>query len=203
MPPPNMPPAAPPPPYQPSYVQQPGYPQQPQGGYLQQPYAPPAGPAKSSNRGLFIGCGIALVVVLLICGGIGVAAYIGSQRAGNALQNIGTAATASLVVDEFCSDMQSQSYGQAYQILSSGQQSKQSQDQFVTAMQAKDTKDGTIALCETSQSSALPSVSGSSATIQIQVARGDPNNVKTGTLTLVEEGNNWKVDSANSSLDLF
>ncbi|HEV8193046.1 MAG TPA: hypothetical protein VGP82_16405, partial [Ktedonobacterales bacterium] len=201
-PPPTTPPPTTPPPYQPSYVQQPGYPQQPQGGYPAQPYAPPP-QAKSSNRGLFIGCGIALAAVLLICGTVSVVAYVGAQRAGDAVKNFGTAAQAGLIVTEFCSQMQSQSYGQAYQDLSSNVQSKQTQDQFVKAMQDRDIKDGAVQLCTEGRSDALPAVSGSTATIQIQVARGDPNNVKTGTLTLVEEGSNWKVDSADSSLDLF
>ncbi len=200
---PYTPPPVTPPPYQPSPVQQPGYPQQPQGGYPAQPYAPPMQPQKSSNRGLLIGCGIALVVVLLICGGIGIAGYIGAQRAGDAVKNIGTAATAALVVTEFCGEMQTQEYGQAYQDLSSNVQSKQTQDQFVKAMQDKDTKDGAVQLCSPVSSDALPNISGSTATIQIQVARGDANNVKTGTLTLVQQGNDWKVDSADSSLDLF
>jgi hypothetical protein len=196
------PPPVAPPPYQPSYVQQPAYPQQ-APVYPQQPYMPPPQPQKSSNRGLFIGCGIALAVVLLLCGGVGVAGYFGLLKLGDAAKNIGTAATASLVVTEFCTDMQSQNYGQAYQVLSSNVQSQQTQAQFVKAMQDRDTADGAIQLCTESQSDALPTVSGSTATIQIQVARGDSNNVKTGTLTLVQEGNDWKVDGSDSSLGLL
>ena len=99
--------------------------------------------------------------------------------------------------------MQTQQYGLAYQQLSSSAQSKQTQAQFVKAMQDRDAKDGAVVACAPVKADALPTVDGSSATIQIQVARGDSNNVKTGTVTLVQESDDWKVDSADSSLDLL
>lgn len=212
---------------QPAYGQQPGYPQQPppyqppvynqtppppmpagQPSYPQQPYPQqpyPQQPPKKSNKGWIIGCGIAAVLLLLICGGVGVALYVGAQRAGSAIQSTGQAALAATEVSIFCTDFETQAYGSAYQILSTSAQGRISQSDFTTRAAALDTSDGTIATCTIDPNHALPSVSsdGKSATAQVQVARGSNSNLATGTITLVYEDNQWKVDSADSSLKLF
>lgn len=189
-----------PPPYQPpvyNQAAQPQYPQQQPPQYPQQP--------KKSNRGWIIGCSIAAVVVLLICGGVGVALYIGAQTASNAIKNGGNAITAAAQVALFCTDFQTQDYGSAYQLLSSGAQGSQSQSQFTTHQAALDTSDGDVATCTIDPNHALPSISSDSktATAQVQVARGENANLATGTVKLVYEDNQWKIESADSSLNLF
>ena len=189
-----------PPPYQPpvyNQAAQPQYPQQQPPQYPQQP--------KKSNRGWIIGCSIAAVVVLLICGGVGVALYIGAQTASNALKNGGNALTAATQVALFCTDFQTQDYGSAYQLLSSGAQGSQSQSQFTTHQAALDTSDGDVATCTIDPNHALPNISSDSktATAQVQVARGENANLATGTVKLVYEDNQWKIESADSSLNLF
>jgi hypothetical protein len=130
-----------PPPYQPPVYNQAAQPQYPQ----QQPPQYPQQQKKSSKRGWIIGCSIAAVVVLLICGGIGVALYIGAQTAGNALKSTGQAALAATQFELFCTDFETQDYGSAYQLLSSGAQGRESQAQFATHQAALDTSDGMIA----------------------------------------------------------
>lgn len=51
---------------------------------------------------------------------------------------------------------------------------------------------------------ALPTISGDgkTATAQLQVARGSNANLATGTMTLVYENSQWKIDSADSTLKL-
>ncbi len=189
-----------PPPYQPPVYNQAAQPQYPQ----QQPPQYPQ-PPKKSNRGWIIGCSIAAVVVLLICGGVGVALYIGAQTASNALKNGGNAITAAAQVTLFCTDFETQDYGSAYQLLSSGEQGRQSQSQFTTHQAALDASDGDVATCTIDPNHALPSISSDSktATAQMQVARGENANLATGSVTLVYENGQWKIDSADSSLKLF
>lgn len=210
--------------------QQPGYPQQqtqypPQPGYgqqpppyqppiynqapPQQPYPPqqppyPQQPVKKSNRGWIIGCSIAAVVVLLICGGVGVALYIGGRAAGDKLQSAGNQITVTAQVTLFCTDVATQNYGSAYQLLSSAKQGSASQDQFTTHAAALDSSDGSVTTCDIDPSHTLSTVSsdGKSATVQLQVARGSNANLATGTMTLVYENSEWKVDSADSALKL-
>ncbi|HKW23377.1 MAG TPA: hypothetical protein VJO13_18490 [Ktedonobacterales bacterium] len=189
-----------PPPYQPpvyNQAAQPPYSQQQPPQYPQQP--------KKSNRGWIIGCSIAAVVVLLICGGVGVALYIGAQTASTALKNGGNAITAAAQVTLLCTDFETQDYGSAYQLLSSGAQGRESQAQFTTHQAALDTSDGNVATCTIDPNHALPSISSDSktATAQVQVARGENANLATGTVKLVYENNQWKIDSADSSLKLF
>ncbi len=190
-----------PPPYQPPVYNQAA---QPQYAQQQQPQYPQQQP-KKSRRGWIIGCSIAAVVLILICSGIGVAVYIGAQTAGNALKNSGNALTASTQVELFCTDFQTQDYGSAYQLLSSAAQGHESQSQFATHQAALDTSDGTVATCTIDPNHVLPSISsdGKTATAQVQVARGDNASLTTGTVKLVYESGQWKIDSADSSLKLF
>lgn len=202
------------PPQQPSYPQQPPpyqpqpsqYPQQPPMYNQGQPQYPQTQvPQKRSNRGWIIGCSVAAVVVLLICGGIGIAAFIGAQRAGDALKSGANATLAATQVALFCTDYQSQDYGSAYQLLSSAKQGSVSQTQFTTRAAALDTSDGEVTTCDMDSNHVLPDVSsdGKTATARVQVARGSNSNLAVGTITLVYENNEWKIDSADSSLKLL
>jgi hypothetical protein len=193
-----------PPPYQPPiYNQTP--PQQPYPQpYPQQPPLYPQQPVKKSNRGWIIGCSIAAAVVLLICGGVGIALYIGAQKAGDTLKSAGNQITAAAQVSLFCTDVESQDYGSAYQLLSSAKQSSASQEQFTTHAAALDTSDGDVTNCTIDPNHTLPTISGDgkTATAQLQVARGSNANLATGTMTLVYENSQWKIDSADSALKL-
>jgi hypothetical protein len=187
-----------PPPQYPQQPQQPLYPQQPQ--YAQQA---PQQPKKSSKKGWIIGCSIAALVVLLACGGIGVALYIGAQKAADAVQSGASAVTAAAQVTLYCTDIEEQQYGSAYQLLSKSAQGSHTQQEYTTLMQSLDTNAGQVATCNMDPNHTLPSINGNTATAQVQVARGDNANLATGSVKLVLEDNQWKIDSADSSLKLF
>ena len=191
-----------PPPYQPQPSQ---YPQQPPVYNQGQPQYPQQPPQNRSNRGLIIGCSIAAVIALLICGGIGIAAFIGAQKAGDALKSGANATLAATQVALFCTDYEQQDYGSAYQLLSSAKQGSVSQSQYADRAAALDSSDGEVTTCDMDSSHVLPDVSsdGKTATARVQVARGSNNNLATGTITLVYENNEWKIDSADSSLKLL
>jgi hypothetical protein len=192
-----------PPPYQPPVYNQtpPANPQYPQ--QVPPPYPQPQ--PKKSNRGLIVGCSIAAVLLILVCGGVGVAVFIGAQRAKDAVQSGASAVAASAKVAEFCLDYQSRDYGSAYQLLSSAAQGRTSQTQFASHQAALDASAGDVVTCAVDTDHPLPSVSGDgkTATARLQVARGENANLTTGTITLVFENDAWKIDSADSSLKLL
>jgi hypothetical protein len=207
---------------QPQYPQQPGYPQQPppyqppaynqapppygQPGYNQAPPPYPQQPQqpKKSNRGLFIGCGIALVVVLLLCGGIAAFLVIGAKNAGTAIQSQAQRALATGIATAFCTDIETQQYDSAYLSLSKAAQSKMSATEFSQHEAALDASDGTVSTCEPANSSnPLADISGNTATLTVQVIRSQQSSPATGVIKLVFEDNNWKVDSVDAALKLI
>jgi hypothetical protein len=188
-----------PPPYQPpvyNQAAQPQYPQQPPPPYPQQP--------KKSNRGWIIGCSIAAVLVLLICSGVTAAIVIAGRTAGDKLQSAGNQITAAAQVTLFCTDVESQDYGSAYQLLSSAKRGSTSQTEYATHAAALDTSNGDITTCTIDPNHTLPTINsdGKSAIAQMQVARGENANLATGSIQLVYENGQWKIDSADSSLKL-
>jgi hypothetical protein len=167
---------------------------------------PPQPQPKKSNRGLIIGCSIAAAVLLLICGGVGVALYIGAHKAGDALQSAGTAAAATTAATEFCTDVISQQYDAAYQLLSTAEQGRVgTESQFATRAAALDTSDGTVDTCEPDSSQILATVSsdGKSATAKFNVGRSNATSPGIGNITLVYEDNTWKIDGVDAALKLI
>ena len=186
---------APPPQYpqQPQYAQQaPQYPQQPQ--------------PKKSKKGWIIGCSIAALVVLLACGGIGVALYIGANKAADAVKSTGQASLASAQVVLLCTAFEAQDYNSAYQRLSTAEQGRVgTPDQFAQRADALDTSAGTVVGCQPTDSPPLASISsdGKSATLKIEVQRSDQTGTSSGTVRLVLENDTWKIDGADNALTLL
>lgn len=189
-----------PPPYQPPVYNQAAQPQYPQ----QQPPQYPQQQPKKSRRGWIIGCSIAAVVVLLICGGIGVALVIGAQTAGNALQTKAQQLAATGIATAFCGDFVATSYTDAYQLLSKAEQARVgTPDQFATHAGTLDTSDGQVTGCEPDTSNPLATINGNNATVKFTVQRSNQTGTATGTIRLVHEDNTWKIDGADSSLTLL
>ncbi|HEY7341859.1 MAG TPA: hypothetical protein VH591_13335 [Ktedonobacterales bacterium] len=188
-----------PPPYQPpvyNQAAQPQYPQQQPPQYPQQP--------KKSRRGWIIGCSIVAVVVVLICGGIGVALVIGAQTAGNVLQTKAQQLAATGIATAFCGDYVTTSYTDAYQLLSKAEQARVgTPDQFATHAGTLDTSDGQVTGCEPDTNNPLATINGNNATVKFTVQRSNKTGTATGTIKLVHEDNTWKVDGADSSLTLL
>lgn len=189
-----------PPPYQPPVYNQAAQPQYPQQQAPQYPQQQP----KKSRRGWIIGCSIAAVVLILICGGVGIAVYIGAQTAGAALQTKAQQLAATGIATAFCGDFVAQQYTSAYQLLSKAEQSRVgTPDQFATHAGALDTSDGSVTGCEPDTNNPLAMINGNNATVQFTVQRSNQTGTATGTIRLVHEDNTWKVDGADSSLTLL
>lgn len=148
---------------------------------------------------------IAAALLLLICAGAGVAIFIGAQKAKEAVQSNVAALAASAKVRLFCQNYELQTYGSAYQMLSKAAQGRTSQTQFASRQAAVDVSAGSVVTCTVDSDHSRPSISsdGKTATAWLQVVRGTNAQLTTGTLTLVYEDSEWKIDSADSSLKLL
>ncbi len=204
-----------PPPYQPQpYPQGPQY--APPPGYAAPQYGPPqygaqyapqyaptpqqqqAAQRQSSRGGRagWVACGVIAVILLVLCGGLGVGAYfIGSHLVGSATDSVEIIST----VTQFCAAEQGQSYSQAYTYFSNNLQKQISAATFEKDSQQLDSSKGVVNTCQ-QQNNASPQVNGSSATQAMEVVR---NNAATGNLHLVKQGNSWLIDSIDSSLTLM
>ncbi|MGE5334513.1 MAG: hypothetical protein ACM3N4_07425 [Nitrososphaerota archaeon] len=170
----------------------------------QSPSYPPQQPRKSSLRGRVVGGSIVAVLLILICSGVGVAIYIGAQKAKDAVHSNISALAASATVTRFCTYYESQDYGSIYQMLSKAAQERTSQAQFATHQAAVDRTTGEVVRCMMDSGHSLPSIGsdGMTSTARIQVTRGESAKLTAGTITLVYENSEWKIDSADSSLKL-
>jgi uncharacterized protein HemX len=177
-----------------------------QPGAVHQPSPPKHRNAPSagvSNGGWY--AIIAAALLLLICAGAGVAMYIGAQKAKDVATYNVAALSASAKARQFCQNYELQTYGPAYQMFSKAAQGRVSQTQFASRQAAVDASAGNVVTCTVDSDHSRPSVSsdGKTATIRLQVVRGPNAQLTTGTLTLVYEDSEWKVDSADSSLKLL
>src|SRR5689334_17397093 len=173
---------------------QPGY-GQPMYGYGQppmgQPMMPPAAPAKKSRKRLWITLGVIAGVLVLVCGGIGFVVFFSAVQ--EALKPVTVATT-------FCNDLKAQSYGAAYDLLSSGAQGQVSRDLFVQGAQLQDQIDGTVKSCGPVTGSGADSkidVNAGKATLKATVQR---NQAFTGNILLVKQGSDWKIDDIDAKL---
>lgn len=192
-------------PAQPAYGQ-PQY-QQPAPQYPPQPMqAPP--PAKKSYKGLLIGCGVAVVLIALVCGGIAVASGLliqkGSDVAQQKLNDAGQQIIITGNATAFCLAVETQQYSNAYSAFSQGLKGNMSSDQYATKAQQLDSDGGAVTTCEIAgqNQNALPSINGNKATIQMKVGR-ENGSVVTGNFTFVKDGEDWKIDAIDPSLKLL
>lgn len=148
---------------------------------------------------------IAAALLLLICSGAALAMYIGAQKAKDVANYYVSAISASETAKQFCQNYELQTYGPAYQMFSKAAQGRVSQKQFASRQAAVDANAGNVVACTVDSDHSRPSVSsdGKTATIRLQVVRGPNAQLTTGTLTLVFEDSEWKIDSADSSLKLL
>lgn len=170
---------------------QPGAPSQGfygQPGMASQAFQPPM-PAKpkKSRRGLWIGLGIAAVLLLATGGGAGFAA----------VQYFAPA----VATGELCAALKTQNYTAGYGLLSSGLQGQFTQDQYTQASTALDKIEGTVTNCATSQgsNSYTYSLGSDTAAIQAVITRSTAGSMQ-GTLKLKNEHGTWKIDGLDTGL---
>jgi hypothetical protein len=173
--------AVPPPPSYGSNAQQ-GYP-------VPQPHYPPAGtpgipaympggPAKKkSRRGLWITLSI-IVVLLLAFSAFGTYAYANRS-------------TPTKTLTTFCNDLKSGNYHDAYQQLSSSDQSKVSEEKFTSSLQQSFASAGGLKDCTFSNESDDGSTGTAVMTLTLNLTLVPPINYHT---TLVNESSTWKIN---------
>jgi hypothetical protein len=190
--PPGQPPNSYPYPAQPGY----GQPAYGQPGYGQYPYPygyPYPQPQKRSNRTLWIVLGIVGGVLVLCIATCAVGIALLSGPLANAIGPSVTAAS-------FCAEEEQSNYTAAYNLLSTTLQQQMGETQWDQANQAREASNGVVQNCAPVTSSGL-SVSGNTATIQLQLTLNDGTH--TGPITLVKEGSRWKIDSIDPGLGIL
>ena len=164
---------------------QPGYP--PMGGYSQQGGYPPAGnfpqqsypPQKKSRAGLWIG--IIVVLILLIGGGIGGYFYINRSTPEKTLQ-------------AYCTALQNNDAQGIYNTYSSDSQSKTDVQKISQGLKFITLITGPLTC---SYSNVQQSGSTATATLTLTPTRGKAG---TGTVHLVDENNQWKIENNTPGL---
>lgn len=148
--------------------------------------APPSAPKKRSLKWLWIT--LAVVVALLLVGG-GAAVFALVQYA----QPAAAAGT-------FCTDLKTQNYDGAYNLLSAKLKAAYTSDQFHQGNAAIDAAEGKVTACGAASGSNAYnySLGGSTATVTAVLTRSTQGNLQ-GAVHLVNE-NGWKVDGLDTSL---
>jgi hypothetical protein len=147
-------------------------------------------PANKSRRGLWITLGVIGGLLVICCAGvIGLFVYAAVQ-ASKPIE----AAT------KFCNDLKAQDYTSAYALLSTNYQGQVTSAQFTQASQLHDQIDGKVQNCglQTGSSTGFSfDFNNNTAKLAAQTSR---NKTFTGTMVLIKQGDNWKVDSIDQSL---
>jgi ketosteroid isomerase-like protein len=151
---------------------------------------PGTAPAPKSRRGLWIGLIAAIVVVLLLVGGAGILMAYQSSEATKPI----AAASA------YCQYLKAQNYTGAYAMLSSAYKAKISQAQYTQANSLHDQLDGKVKDCgvqNTPASGFSLAFNNTAADLSATITRNKPFS---GGISLVKEGDNWKVNAVDESL---
>jgi hypothetical protein len=172
-----------PPAYQPPYG--PGYP------YPQVPY-PPTPPRQGSGKTVGIIIGVIAGVLILACVAVSILLV-------SVFREVGTFVAPYTAATEFCLDEEQQDYLSAYQLLSSGVQQRYSQQDFVTFSENRDANTGKVVNCTIESTGQQLTATTATFNVTLQLSDG----AHTGQITLVKEGSNWLMDSADASLQLF
>lgn len=135
---------------------------------------------------------MAAALVVVVCVVIAAVIYAVGQ---NALQEPLNTTSA------FCNDMKAQKYSDAYTLLSSQYQAKLSSKEFAEFSQVHDQLDGKVRQCGLA---GLQSNGGFNLNLNPQTASFNAQITRdhsfTGTVSLVKQNGNWKIDSVAESL---
>jgi hypothetical protein len=130
----------------------------------------------------------AIAAAVLVVGGGGALAFAQYKAPGNA-------------ATQFCTDLKTQSYSMAYDLLSAGQQTQFSRDQFVQGSQTLDQVEGTVVSCQLANTSGAYGyrLGSGSATLATVVTRAKVGSLR-GAVHLKSESGAWKIDGVDTSL---
>lgn len=146
-------------------------------------------PASSSQRPRWMIPTIVVVAVLVVLGAVAGVVYAVGQSALQEPMN---------TANTFCNDMKAQKYSDAYKLLSSGYQARESAKNFADIGQIHDQLDGKVRQCGLAgvQGSAF-NLNPQNASLNAQMTR---NHSFTGAVALVKQNGAWKIDSLDDSL---
>jgi hypothetical protein len=108
----------------------------------------------------------------------------------------------------FCSHEINADYHGAYAQLSAHLQSQVTEQQFVSDNQARDATEGPLVGCSAAPSTDSTPSTSPNTILELNIWSGPvtgnaPPVNQSGTVTLVQEGSEWKVDAIDSSLQLL
>ena len=169
---------------QPGYPQ-PGYPQPQPGGFNQPGYPQPAGfgqPERPQPKRSRVGLWIGLIILLLLIVGGGIGGYIYVNRS-----------TPEKTIQAYCTALQNNDAQGLYNTLSSVSQSKTDVNKISTELRLIKLVIGGISNC--TFSNVQQNGSAATATLTLTPARGA---AASGTVHLLDENGQWKMDSTNS-----
>lgn len=159
-------------------------------GYL----GPP--PTLKRPRGLVMGCGVMVAMLVALMGLSGFYALrLARAQVSQRESAISVAATIAL----FCEAAQNRDYSGAYRYLSPAFQGQTPIDTFVAANETHDETDGAITSCTARTDLLHASVSGSHTSVTLEVAR---SRTVVGTITLTRGAQGWQIDTLDPLLKL-
>lgn len=148
---------------------------------------PPPPPPRKSHRSLWISLAVVAALLLVACGGVGLALRFYTAPA--------------VAAGQFCGDLMAESDIAAYQLLSAHLQAQVTSDQFSQAAQTLDAIEGKIVSCVSAKTADAYSyrLGSSSALATLTITRAIAGALQ-GSLTLTSEGGAWKVGTIESNL---
>src|SRR5262249_51249450 len=154
-------------------------------------YAPPQ---PRSNRTLWIVLSIVGGFVLLACIACVALGIVFTNFAGNFIKPVG-------VVTQFCQDLRAQDYTDAYDLFSTNLEARITRADFINRSQRIDSSDGFVTACRvTSGDGTNVQVDASTVTLPVTITRN--GNAQEGNITLVKDGDTWKIDTLDPSFRL-
>lgn len=159
-------------------------------GYL----GPP--PMRKPPRGLVIGCGVMVAVLVAL---MGLSGFFALRLARAQVSQRESAVSVAATIALFCEAAQNRDYSGAYRYLSPAFQSQTPIDKFVALNETHDEADGAITSCTARTDLLHASVSGSHTSVTMEVAR---SRTVVGTITLTRGADGWRIDTLDPLLEL-
>lgn len=159
-------------------------------GYL----GPP--PLRKPPRGLVMGCG---VMVTLLVALVGLSGFYALRLARAQVSQRESAVSVAATIALFCEAAQNRDYSGAYHYLSPAFQGQMSVDAFVAANETHDETNGPITSCTSRTDLLHASISGAHTNVTLEVARGQS---VVGTITLTRDADGWRIDTLDPMLEL-
>jgi hypothetical protein len=190
-------------------------PSHPTSASQQRPPLHGGSPQTRTNRKTIMKIVSLLLLLVLFIGGTLVA--FGARARQTPQTHAGTHATPTVIstptaaewqpviaaVRGYCAAIEAQDYHKSFALLSQQQQDTTGESYYVIDTSKWDDYTGKLILCTPHQNPATDFIHGKLAVITFSVQRTSEKSPDIGSITLVKEGNTWRVDTPEYSLMLF